>query len=367
MIEKLCVRWTSSPKDILAWDQFVRDNPRGHCQQLSYWLDSFQAYGGNYEILIVKDKGNIVAGIGVIHIGISFLKVTIASGGPVIDKCQKELFDPIIKLFLARAKFKKSFYCHINAPVLQELDNSLSNYCLYDVPKDSILYQGKLGNKFSSITCINGLRPVFINYDTKENVYELIVNKFNSNTKRNIKQSLKNDLEIRFVKSEIEIEKAYEIIVETSKYHNYNVRTWDDSKKMLLSMVEDEFCIIPCCFTRGKLIGALILFEVGQRLTYVSGGILRGSQDLKVGHFLQNEMLKYSIKKGYSFYDISVIGGDGVTRFKEGFRGYHVKFIGNRYWINSKFKFALYRVLIPFLSKNKQFISRIKKLFLVSI
>ncbi|BAX82614.1 lipid II:glycine glycyltransferase FemX [Labilibaculum antarcticum] len=363
MINKYKISWTKSEENFTEWNLFLKNNPRGHCQQVSHWLSSFQAYGADSELLLIKnEKESIIAGIGVIHIGIPYLKVMIASGGPVLAVGFEDLFEQMIELFLQRAKQKKAFYCHINVPVLKEYNASLSKHCLEAINKDSLFFTGQAGNRFTSVASINGLRPIIIKYDQAESAYDFVFNRFTTNTKRNIKQAYKNELDLRFIKTEAEIEEAYAVIEEIAKYHNYTVREWGDSKEMLMSMVKDGLCIVPCCYAKGKLIGALILFEIGQRLTYVSGGILRENKDLKVGHFLQNEMLKYSIEKGYSFYDISVLGGAGVTKFKEGFKGHHLEFIGNRYWVLNKLKFSIYWIFSSFLSKNKALIFKFRNL-----
>jgi len=106
----------------------------------------------------------------------------------------------------------------------------------------------------------------------------------------------------------------------------------------------------------------LIVFDIGQRLTYVYGGIIREEKDLKLGHFMHNEMIKLSIEKGYEFYDFSVVGSEGVTRFKKGFNSHHVQFIGNRYWVLNKYKFFIYKKINSLIIRNKFLIARILKL-----
>ena len=129
--------------------------------------------------------------------------------------------------------------------------------------------------------------------------------------------------------------KLYETVERQNngQQQGYSVRSWNDIKPMLIKMVKAKVCLIPYCLHHNSIKGALIVFEIGKRLTYISGGTLREEIDLKIGHFLHNEMIIYCIDKGYAFYDISVGGSVGVTRFKEGFGAKHLEFIGSRHWI----------------------------------
>lgn len=362
MISDYKIAWTNSHNDLKEWDDFLRNDPRGHCQQVSHWLSSFKLYSLDFELLQVKDQNSkIIAGMGVVNAGIPFFRVLVAPSGPIISSGFEFLFEPIMNLFLSRAKEKNVFYCHINVPVLKNNVCLLQNYSLSNIPSDSLLFSGKLGNEFIHIYGINGLRPVYINYDDVLSPYDFVFSKFNSNTKRNIRASYKNNLELRYATTKIDVQEAYYVIERNAKLQGYDLRCWNDSKNMLMSMIDDGLCVVPCCYADGVLKGALIVFDIGQRLTYVYGGIIREEKDLKLGHFMHNEMIKLSIEKGYMFYDISVNGSEGVTRFKKGFNGNHVEFIGNRYWILNKKKFFVYRNFKSLIVRNKYLIAKLLK------
>ena len=208
---------------------------------------------------------------------------------------------------------------------------------------------------------INGLRPVYVKYEEDLSPYDYVLSKCNSNTRRNIRTAYRNKLELRYATTEADVKDAYYVIERNAKLQGYDIRPWEDSKEMLMNMIKSGLCIVPCAYSDGLLKGSLIVFDIGQRLTYVYGGIIREDKDLKLGHFMHNEMLKLSIEKGYKFYDISVNGSEGVTRFKKGFNGNHVEFIGNRYWVLNKLKFFIYKRFNSLIVRNKFLIARILK------
>ena len=358
------IKWTSSNSDLKKWNDFLKKNKQGHYLQSSIWLKSYNNYGFNFEVLLVENnEGEIIAGMGTVIAGVSIFKTFIAPCAPIISKGNENLSEDIFKQFLKRAKQKNAFYCHINAPILKENHEIINQYCLSNISKQSIFYTGKKGIKIKYISSINGFRPVFIDHNNTNTVYENVFKNFNSNTKRNVKKAQKNNLELKFATTKEELKEAYRIIELNGQTQGYAVRSYNDMEGMLTEMLTEKLCIVPCCYNNNSIVGALILFEVGQRLTYISGGTLRTSEDLKVGHFLHNEMINYSINKGYEFYDISVGGSEGVTRFKKGFNGHHIEFIEARHWVLNNFKFDVFIRLNKIISKNKSLFSRVIKIF----
>jgi lipid II:glycine glycyltransferase (peptidoglycan interpeptide bridge formation enzyme) len=356
------ISWTNTKEDLKEWDEFLKNNTRGHCQQVSHWLSSFKIYSLDFELLLIKNSNSeIIGGLGVVIVGVSIFKVLVAPSGPILSNGYEGLFESVLELFLERAKTKKVFYCHINVPVLREDDRFLAEYCLSNISNESLLFSGNEGNEFVHVYGIDGLRPVYIKYDEDLLPYEYVISKCNANTRRNIRAAYKNKLELRYATTEADVKDAYYVIERNAKLQGYDVRSWDDSKEMIMNMIQSDLCLVPCAYTDGVLKGSLILFDIGQRLTYIYGGIIREEKDLKLGHFMHNEMIKLSIEKGYKFYDISVNGSEGVTRFKKGFNGNHIEFIGNRYWVLNKMKFFIYKKFNPLIIRNKFLIARILK------
>ncbi len=343
MDRKYDINWTNRIEDIKQWDVFLKSNPRGHCQQVGYWLMSFKEYFGfDFEILIIRDHtGKIIAGLGILIIGIPFFKVLIAPNGPVISKGKEQLFDDIIRLFVEKAKERKAFYCQVNVPVLKDSNVKLKPYTLDNIDEKSVFFEGKSGNNFPYVNCIDGFRPVFI--DQSPLSYPCTIKKFSKGTKRNIKLALKNNLEIKYATTEAMLRDAYKVIEDIAELQQYKVRSWRKIKQTLLDLIEQGACIVPCCYYNGEIKGALVVFDIGCRLTYIYGGVLREDQDKKIGHFLHDQMIKLSIEKGYGIYDLGVAGGKGVTRFKEGFGAYHIQTETARYWVLNRVKFFIFR------------------------
>ena len=286
-------KWTKSKEDLRSWDAFLKTNSRGHNLQAISWLESYSIYNFDYDLLIITNQVNkIVGGVGAVIGGFNIFKSFVVPCGPIILEAYENSLDDIIKEVLKRAKFSKAFLCQINLPILKHDCSFFFKYSLNRQEDNNVVFQALKGNKFPVISSVNGFRAVVLNQKSGIN-YDDVWKNFNTNTKRNINKAYNNNLKLKYATTNTEIEAAYKIIEENAKSQNYAVRPWLDMKQMLFSMLENQQCVIPCCFKDKQLKGVLILFEIGERLTYISGGTLRESIDLKVGHFLHNEMIKY--------------------------------------------------------------------------
>lgn len=352
--------WTKKESDLKEWDIFLNSTPRGHYSQISHWLKSYKSYGFDFDLLIVRNNENkIIGGLGAVISKFSFIKLYSCSCGPILKKDYDFLAEELIEQFKNRAIAINATCCQIMIPILKIENKNIEPHCL-DTLLKKCLASSNSGNIIKSVSIVNGFREVKID-NNDNNIEENILKTFNTNTRRNIKKASKNGLTLKYAKTPEEIKQAYQIIELNGEVQGYSVRSWEDFKDTLIQMVNDNLCLIPTCFKNEEIKGALIVVQTGKRLSYISGGTIREKEDFRVGHFLHYEMIKLSIKKRYNFYDISVGGSKGVTRFKEGFGGNHVKFNEPLYWVLNNKKFYIYEKAIPFLKKHKKIVSKIIK------
>jgi lipid II:glycine glycyltransferase (peptidoglycan interpeptide bridge formation enzyme) len=355
--------WTDSKDDFYDWDNFLISSKTGYPNQLSHWQKAYEKYGLKINLLLARDEqGRVQGGLVTSMLNILFFKALACSMGPITRYQNTNLAIRLISEFKKEAKRKKVTICQIGLPILEADNPFLTAYTLpKNVLNDKIFNSSKIGSKLQGIHFSQGIRASDLRVENDFDETDFI-KRFKPNTRRDIRKSSRNNLELFFAKSPEEIRNAYGIILQNSLTFGYGVRPWEDIDDTLNKLVSDGSCLIPCCKQDDKLLGALIVFETGQRLSYILGGTLRTKPDLLVGQFLHYEMMKYSIKKGYKFYDLSIGGSRGVKKFKEGLGGKPYKFVLPRYWVFNKLLFALYNFLFPKLKKNKLLISKVLKL-----
>lgn len=351
---------TSSSSDWSLWDKFISETPRGIYLQSSSWLGSYSAYGFEASLLLSKDsEGAILGGMGVVLAKTGPLKVLICPYGPILKEGSEILLTDFVESFKRLGEKSGAFLSQLSLPFAGELsrDPKLAPFFLpQELVGDSFSESGS-GIEFKYVTGISAIRAIQL-LPEEPDPYTKVLANYKSSCRRNVKKSDTFGHEIVFAKGEKEIEEAYAVIESNADNQGYAVRSWGDFGDTLTSMVDRGQAIIAKCVNHGEIKGALIVFNVGQKLHYIMGGTVREKEDQKVGHFLHDQMIRLGIEKGYQFYDISMGGSDGVVRFKEGFGGVVIPQEDTRHWIHKPAQFWAYKKLLPWVQQNKKLVSR---------
>lgn len=358
-MESTKIHWTQDNTDWRLWDEFIQRNPRGIYLQTHSWLDSYRSYGFTPELLLAKDmEGSIIGGLGVVLAGVGPMKILVAPYGPIVKSGREDILKLLVEEFKAHSKRKKVFLSQLSLPVEKDEKNHFPSHFLPFESIENLFSTEKKGMVFKYVTGLSAFRAVEL-FPKEDNSYERVRANYKTSTRRDVNKSGRVGNELKFAQNNDDIKKAYELIELNAESQGYSVRTWDAFGKTLIQMVEKGQCLIPSCYNEGELKGALIIFDVGNKLHYIMGATLREQKDKMVGHFLQDQVIQIGVKKGYDFYDISMGGSEGVVKFKEGFGGIVVPLTETRYWVEKPLQFLAYRKLLPWVQKNKALIGKL--------
>lgn len=345
--------WTKDQVWLDRWDEFLFKNSRGHPAQLSDWIRSYESYGFDYDFLFLTDKNVIVGGCGVVVAKFSFFRFVILNCGPIFLQSYENQLENIIEELFIFSKKSKACYLQINLPITEQA-NSVDRYTLSKISSNSLYYTGREGVLFKYVISVNGFR--WVNLEGSQ-PYLDTYSKYNNNTKRNVTKSLSNGLKFSVLKDEISLKEAYSIIENNAKTQGYTVRSFESFSHTLLELLNKDYALLACCFKENEMVGCLILFDSGRRFSYIMGGIKRGLGDLKIGHFLHDQMIQLSIQKKYLDYDISVGGSSGVIQFKKGFGSNYQSFSKTRHWILKPNAFRSFLLVEKYIRPYKRQIS----------
>lgn len=346
--------FTKEKKWLALWDNFLKTNPRGHNCQYSAWLQSYESYGFDYQVLLVVDNDNIIGGCGLIIPKLAFFKFVIVPAGPIVDASYEHVLENILTKIHDYALSISACYLQITLP---KLTQNLNSYHTISVLDEASFYNtGLNGTKFKYVIAVDGFRFVdLLDKNPQKN--------YSTNTKRNIKKALESEMQFNFATNLDEIKEAYQCILQNALIMGYSVRSYDDFKTTLTTLIDRQQAVFAVCKLNHKIIGSLFLIDCGQRFTYISGGTDRQFNDLKIGHFLHQKMISLSIERNYEVYDISVGGSSGVLRFKESFGGQHLPFIGTKYWVLKPIVFKIFLFFEQYLKPYKASIAGILSKF----
>jgi len=354
--------YLKTENEFKLWDAFLMDSPRGHYAQLSTWLDSYKAYGAKKQIIIQKEEGEIVGGIGLVIFGKGPFKLVTLPMGPIVKEGFEHLIIPLVKegvefskqigalLFQMKNPYKEGFFSPFMIPKLE-------------LPQDLSFEKGF---PFKVVVAPNILLLVNLHKDKEMNEEweEVMLKSFKANTRRDIRKSMRNGLEFIEAKTIEVVQAAYEIIEKNGAEQGHSVRSWKEFGPTLLEQVHRKQAVVMTVKKDGELLGAHYGVIAGKRYSYSMGGTRRIETDYRVGHFLHWHVIKRAKELGLISYDFTSLGSPGVLRFKQGFQPELIEFDASHYVILSKPKFFVFNKLFPYMKKHKAKFAKVANVLL---
>jgi len=254
---------------------------------------------------------------------------------------------------VARAKELKSFAVQLNPGTFSLDDTWKARLNGLGFQKGNFLKKIFQPIDFNLITLPSG---------RGEEQEKALLKSFSENARRNVKTGLKNQLEIKKAQTLDQTEAAYRCFEANAEREGYVVRAWIDVKDSLWDGVRKGNSVIFYIEQEGKVIGSIWSAKGGRMLSYIMGGVDRTEKDLKLGHILQWQCMLEAMKDGFTTYNISVGGSDGVVRFKSSFYPKEISTSGSYMLPLNSFKFGIFRAIFPFFERNKNLAAKILKL-----
>lgn len=350
------IKYLESEQDFQSWDMFLQSSPRGHYAALSTWLKSFNAYGATFKIVVLEKEQNIIAGLGMVVFGKGAFKLVTVMVGPVLNFGAEQYDNILINESISYSKKIGAFLFQIRIPYNQSIH---SDFLLHSVDLPESVHFQK-GYPFKVASAPNLLFLVDLGKEKYSKQWEEeILMGFKSETRRNIRKALNNNLELRVAENEEMLRRAYAIIEENGSNQGYAVRTWDSFRDTLILQVEKKQAIVLMAFIKDELLGAHYGVISGGRYSYIMGGTKRTKKDYKVGHYLHWNAIVNAKKMNLKAYDLLATGSSGVKRFKEGFRPLELEFDTPYFTVLSSWKYYLFVGIFPYMKKYKKYLAKI--------
>src|SRR5439155_20016806 len=203
-----------TPRDsdgLQRWDEFLLNTPRGHYCQLSTWLRSFGAYRFTFTVLIARRLpcGPIAAGVGVLQFGkVTFGLLTVPVG-PILDIGSEDLAQPLVEETLRHARSSGVFLLQLQFPCSVDACSAALVETIH-LPEST---EAHAGLPFSTANAPNQMLWIAFPKELDGETWnDQMLSGFNAMTRRNIRLSQKQELELLEVVDESDVREAYSII-----------------------------------------------------------------------------------------------------------------------------------------------------------
>lgn len=321
------------PTDSKIWNSFVSASPKGHLLQSWQWGQLKAAFGWQAVRMGIEDKGHIVAGAQVLFRPLlpfpRYLSIAYVPKGPLLDfgnlGVSETLFSTIHRL--ARQ----------NKAILLKIEPELPD-------RPSVVRQLQACGFHPSQQAIQPRSTIHI--DLRAAIDEILA-RMKSKTRYNVRLAERKGVLVREGTAD-DLPIFYRLIEMTSRRDGFAVHSQEYYETAYRLFVPQDQARLFLATYGDEVIAGLMAFAFGQQAWYMYGASSDKERNRMPNHLLQWEAICWAKERGCLTYDLWGIPDEvgeqpekykktvtrqqgrlwGVYRFKQGFGGQVIRYVG---------------------------------------
>jgi peptidoglycan pentaglycine glycine transferase (the first glycine) len=328
------------------WNDFLLRHPNGHLLQTYQWAQFKSRYGWSASRLIVRRAGQIVAGAQVLFRRLPTATVAYVPKGPVLDFKDPALAEAVFAGLHRLCRARRAIFLRVE-PDLSS-DSALAGRLLE-------LGFGHSGKVQPRSTLILDIRPSL----------DDILAGMKPKTRYNIRLSKRRGVVVREA-SEEEVSTFYRLSTITSLRDDFPIHLETYYLDAYRTFVPEGLAKLFLADFEGETLGGLMVFAFGPTAWYMYGASSNRHRNHMPNHLLQWHAIRWAKERGCTSYDFwgipDEIGEDpslarlaaersdglwGVYRFKEGFGGDTVRYLGAYDYVYSPLPYTFGMRVLP--------------------
>ncbi len=329
-------------------ENFLKKNENAQIYQAPIWIEMRKSQP--HKFIVSKDEnGQIVGSMSVFIVNKYGKNMLFCPRGPVFEHSNLKVFNELLDGAFDMAKQYNAYGLRIDPTVL----------------RSNKVFENEVKKRGGSILFVDDREidtsPSHVVYtlDLKDKSEQEIFDSFESRYRYKIRRSEKRGIELKVGKKE-DLPEFHSLLVKTTQRKKFNGRPLSYFEKLFDTLGERNVHLLMAYF-EGELIGAALLLCYGTTAIYLYGASSESHREAMPNHLIQWNMIKWAKEQGFDTYSFGGIPGYndeknsayGIYRFKKGFNGNVIEYIGE---INFKFKsfdYNLREKFIPFLRSIK--------------
>ena len=353
------------------WNSLLQRLPTPHILQSWEWGDFKQATTGwTPERFAYRDQsGEIVAAAGILTRRIGFFAVMYVPKGPVMDFTKTEIREAIFDHLQGLARRRRVIWLKIDPDI--PAATGIPDYPDSDRPDTPnphgqavIQSLRQRGWRFSSSQV--QFRSTLM-LDLSESTDEILAG-MSQSTRRKIRKAEKSGVVVREadLSRDNDLKTLYDLYNITGDRQDFVIRPLEYYREAWTRFQEAGLAHALIAEMDGKALAGLVLYHIGNRVWYFYGMSSSEQRDLQPNYTLQWNVIQWAKANHYQAYDWwgapDIFSEDdpmwGVYRFKDGFGGKVVRWIGAWDFAPYPVLYSLYERVLPVLLKG---VYRVKK------
>ena len=204
--------------------------------------------------------------------------------------------------------------------------------------------------------------------DLKPDLDDLLAN-LHSKTRYNVRLAKRRGVTIKEDCTKEDLRRFYEILEVTAVRDDFLVRGYEYFETIWECLVERGLAKLFMAEYEGKAIAGTLAFILGDKAWYLYGASSNKHRNVMPNYLLQWTMISWAKDQGCTMYDFRGVPGDlskdnplyGLYRFKRGFKGDYVEFIGEYDLVYSPLSHGIYLAMDKVYSSGVKRIIRLLK------
>ena len=305
--------------DPKAWDEFVAQDPSGHLLQTWAWGELKGAFGWTPVRLAVERDGALVAGAQILYRRAGPLSIGYIPKGPVLLDQSEETSRRLWRAIHHRSRRMGTVLLKVEPPWRDE---------------ETERHDWLLANRLTpSPECIQPRRTIVVDLQGTE---DEILARMKSKWRYNIRLSIRRG--VRACQSNSAMAAFYRLMEITGERDGFGVHTQAYYSRALELFVRAGRAALLMADFEGEPLAGLMAFAFNGQACYMYGASSNSHRELMPNHQLQWRAMQWARDQGCTSYDLWGITDtdaesptaelSGVERFKAGFGGEVVRYVG---------------------------------------
>ncbi len=308
---------------VAEYEAFVQSHPKGHFAQSALWAKQKPSW--NWEAVAVRGAdGKLCGAMAVLIRKVPGTPFTLMYGcrAPVCDVHDRAVIAELLDGLKALAKEYRSYVIKLDPDVP-------SNDLEFDAIMRSLGFSLKDGGKN-----FEAIQPKYVfRLDVEGKTADELLAAFHQKTRYNIRVAVKKGVEVKIEGKEA-VPAFADLMLTTGVRDGFVTRQPQYFADMLDNL--GEHARLYMAYHDGKPIAGTLAIHYGDKVWYLYGASSNEDRNLMPNYLLQWSMIQWALELGCRVYDFRGVSGDlsednplyGLYKFKKGFSGDFVEFIG---------------------------------------
>ncbi|MGH2506430.1 MAG: lipid II:glycine glycyltransferase FemX [Ktedonobacteraceae bacterium] len=317
-----------------AWDAFINEHPQGHLLQSWGWGELKTSANWHPLRLALCDEqaGKIVAAAQVLqrtvaHIPARLAHLAYVPKGPVLDwtACTDD-GSSLARLFLAELRVMMRRRGALALQIEPHVEGETSEgraalHCLKAL--------GLRETRF-----IQPVRTITLDLRPDE---EALLAQMKEKWRYNVRLAGRKGVEVRLAQNQADVQAWYALLETTGERDQFGIHTLDYYRKVWDVLGSRQQARLFLAYAEGELLAGIFVSVLASEAIYLYGASSNARRNLMPNYLLQWEAMRWAKQAGAHRYDFWGIPATdeteeamaGVYRFKSGWGGRVVRFLGN--------------------------------------